>query len=131
MPMASDLSLCVATIRPPLVATASAEALSDQSAAPLGLNKSCQNVFNGWPTCPIATVAQEPAEVSIEVAREARITAPLTCAIGPATGVVPQPETADAPSAASPSAAARRRHGGRGRARREQGPVLIKIRARL
>jgi hypothetical protein len=119
MPMASDLPLCVATTRPPFVATASAEARSDQSAAPGGLNKSCQNVFRGWSRCPIATVAQDPAEVSIEVANEARITGVLGRAPEPATGVAPQPETADTPSAASVSTSARKRHDGPDRARGE------------
>ena len=101
------------------MATASAEALSDQRAAPGGLKKSCQNVLKGWSRCPIGTVAQEPAEVSIEVASEARTTGLLACAPEPTAGGAPQPETADTPSAARAITSVSKRHVGRDRSRVE------------
>jgi hypothetical protein len=69
MPTAREFALGART-RPPFVATASAEAISDQVELRWGRKKSCQNVLSGWSRSPIGTTAHDPTGVSIEVASE-------------------------------------------------------------
>jgi hypothetical protein len=118
IPTATEWLSGVAITRPPLVATASADALSDQREPPLGRKKSCQKVFRGWPRRPIGNTAQEPAEVSIEVDSDAPVAVAL--ADGPGdlledfvADPVPQPVVAAAKNVSVASAPVAALHGRR------------------
>jgi hypothetical protein len=63
-----SVPLAEARIRPPLVAVAVASTWFVQVVLPAGRKGSCQNVLRGSRRCPIATVAQTPRGVIVEVA---------------------------------------------------------------